>query len=112
MNSRDVRYNQVLHSPKRQVQPRSYSNVTTKSHKLSTREVKVPLSIDQKQEMAFGILIKVVGRIISLNTVKASNFGPHGNFEPFLARSVASFGEFCHKNEQNRLCLIKVCLQL
>jgi hypothetical protein len=37
-------------------------------------------------------------------TVNASNFGPHGNFEPFLARSVASLGEFCAKDEQNRLC--------
>jgi hypothetical protein len=33
-------------------------------------------------------------------TVKASNFGPHGNFGPFLPRSVASSGEFCAKNEK------------
>ncbi len=45
-----------------------------------------------------------------LITVKASNFGPHGNFGPFLARSVASLGEFCVKNEQNRLRKSKVCL--
>ncbi len=44
-------------------------------------------------------------------TVKASNFGPHENFEPFLARSLASLGEFCAKNEQNRLCKSYVRLQ-
>jgi hypothetical protein len=44
-------------------------------------------------------------------TIKASNFGPHGNFGPLLARSVASLGEFCAKNEQNQLCKLKVCLQ-
>jgi hypothetical protein len=30
-------------------------------------------------------------------TVKASNVGPHGNFEPFLARSAPSVGESCIK---------------
>ncbi len=36
-------------------------------------------------------------------TVKASNFEPHGNFGPILARSVASLGDLCTKNEQNRV---------
>ncbi len=48
----------------------------------------------------------------NFDTVKASNFGPHGNLGPFLANSVASLGEFCAKNEENRLCKSKVCLQL
>jgi hypothetical protein len=47
-----------------------------------------------------------------IRTMKASNFGPHGNFEPFLVRPVASLGELCAKNEQNRLCKSKVCLKL
>ncbi len=46
------------------------------------------------------------------HTVKASNFGPHGNFGPYLARSVAHLSEYCAKNEQNRLCKSNVCLQL
>jgi hypothetical protein len=37
-------------------------------------------------------------------TVKASNFGPHGNFLPFLARSVVSLGISCSKNDQNVVC--------
>ncbi len=36
------------------------------------------------------------------NTVKASYFGPQENVEPFSARSVASLGEFCAKNEKKR----------
>jgi hypothetical protein len=47
-----------------------------------------------------------------MGTVKAPNFGPHGNFGPFLARSVASLNEFCAKNEQNQSCKLKVSLQL
>jgi hypothetical protein len=32
------------------------------------------------------------------DTVKAPNFAPHGNFGPFLARSIACLGEFlCQK---------------
>jgi hypothetical protein len=46
------------------------------------------------------------------NTVKVSNFGPHRNFGPFLARFVASLGEFCAKKlKMNRLCKLKVYLQ-
>jgi hypothetical protein len=48
----------------------------------------------------------------TLTNVKASNFGPHVNFGPFLARSIASLGEFCAKNEQNGLSKSKVRLQL
>jgi hypothetical protein len=33
--------------------------------------------------------------------VKASNFGPDGNFGLFLVSSVASVDEACTKNEQN-----------
>jgi hypothetical protein len=36
-------------------------------------------------------------------TVKASNFGPHGNFGLLLASSVASVDESCTKNEKNRI---------
>jgi hypothetical protein len=50
-------------------------------------------SIDELQKPAHG------------NTIKASNFGP------FLARSVASFGESFTENEQNRVCKSKVFLQ-
>jgi hypothetical protein len=32
-----------------------------------------------------------------LSTFKAFTFGAHVNFGPFLASSVASFGEFCTK---------------
>jgi hypothetical protein len=45
-------------------------------------------------------------------TVKASNFGPHGNFGLFLASSVASMDELCTQNEQNRICRSKVFPQL
>ncbi len=41
-------------------------------------------------------------------SVKASNFGRHGTFEPFLASSVASWDEICNKNEQNRIWKSKV----
>jgi hypothetical protein len=34
---------------------------------------------------------------------KTSDFEPHGNFEPFLASSVASLDEICTKNEQNKI---------
>jgi hypothetical protein len=44
--------------------------------------------------------------------VKAPNFGPHGNFELFLAMSVASEDESCTENEQNRSCRSNVFLQL
>jgi hypothetical protein len=47
-----------------------------------------------------------------MNTVEASNFGPHGNFGLLLARSVASLGESCTKNEQNRVWESYVFLQL
>ncbi len=45
------------------------------------------------------------------STVKASNFGPHGNFAPFTARFVASLGKFCAKNESN-LKMKRLFLQL
>jgi hypothetical protein len=37
--------------------------------------------------------------LFQVYTVKASNFGPHENFGPFLARSIASLGEFCAINK-------------
>ncbi len=46
------------------------------------------------------------------HTVRASNFGPHGNFGPFLASSVASLDESCTKNEQNQIFRSKVFLEL
>jgi hypothetical protein len=46
------------------------------------------------------------------SNVKASNFGPHGNFGHFLASSVASVDESCTKNEQSWICRSKVFLQL
>ncbi len=49
---------------------------------------------------------------VTVNTVRASNFGPHGNFGPFLGGSVASLDESWTKNEQNRMCRSKVFLQL
>jgi hypothetical protein len=45
---------------------------------------------------------------MSENTVKASNFGPHGNVGLFLASSVASVEESCTKNEQNRIFTSKL----
>jgi cadherin EGF LAG seven-pass G-type receptor 1 len=45
-------------------------------------------------------------------TVKASNFGPSGNFGLFLASSVPSVDESCTKNKQNRICRSKGFLQL
>ncbi len=45
-------------------------------------------------------------------TVKASNFAPHGNFGPILARSVAAFDEFCTKHEQKKVHKSIVFLQL
>jgi hypothetical protein len=47
-----------------------------------------------------------------LKTVKASNFGPHGNFGLFSTSSVASVNESCTKNKQNQICRSKVFLQL
>ncbi len=47
-----------------------------------------------------------------LDTVKASNFGPHGNFGLFLTSFVASVDESCTKNERNRICRSEVFLQL
>jgi hypothetical protein len=47
-----------------------------------------------------------------VNTVKASTFGPHGNFGLLLASSVASVVESCTKNEQNQICKSNVFLQL
>jgi hypothetical protein len=43
-------------------------------------------------------------------TVKASNFEPHGNFGPFLARFVPYLGVFVPK--MNQLRKSTVCLQL
>jgi hypothetical protein len=51
-------------------------------------------------------------RFRDVGTVKACNFGPHGNFGPLLARSVAVLGELRIKNEQNRVCKSKVFPQL
>jgi hypothetical protein len=48
----------------------------------------------------------------ALSTVKAPNFGPHGNVGLFLASSVASADESRTKNEQNRTCRPNVFLQL
>jgi hypothetical protein len=45
---------------------------------------------------------------IGMRTVKASNFAPHQNFGPILARSVASLGQLCTKNEQNKAFKSKV----
>jgi hypothetical protein len=39
-----------------------------------------------------------------LSTVKASNFGRHGNFASFLSRFAASLGELRTKNERNWVC--------
>ncbi len=36
-------------------------------------------------------------------TAKASNFGPRGNFESFLAASVSSLDKLCTKNEQHQI---------
>ncbi len=49
---------------------------------------------------------------VPLDTVKASNFGPQGNFGLFLTSSVAPLDESCTKNEQNRICRPEVLLQL
>jgi hypothetical protein len=38
-------------------------------------------------------------KMLQSYTVKVSNFEPHGNFGPFLARFVASLDELCTKNE-------------
>jgi hypothetical protein len=45
-------------------------------------------------------------------TLKAPNFGPHGNFGPFFASFVASLDESCTKHEHNQICGSKVFLQL
>jgi hypothetical protein len=59
------------------------------------------------------IFILILPKIHYYNdTVKGSNFGPHGNFGFFLASSVASVDESCTKNEQNRICRSKVFPQL
>ncbi len=52
------------------------------------------------------------GPFFAFDTVKASNFGPHGNFAIFLASSVTSVDESCAKNEQNWICRSKVFLQI
>jgi hypothetical protein len=46
------------------------------------------------------------------DTVKAFNFGPHGNFGLFLTSSVASVDEPCTKSEENRICRSEVFLEL
>jgi hypothetical protein len=48
----------------------------------------------------------------SWSTVKAPNFGPHGNFGLFLASSVASVDESCTKNEKNRTCRPNIFIKL
>ncbi len=46
-------------------------------------------------------------------TIKPSNFAPHGNFGPILARSVASLDELCTKHEhQNEVRKSKVFMML
>ncbi len=45
-------------------------------------------------------------------TIEASNFGPHGNFGPYLASSVASLDESRAKIEKNRVCKSKLFLQI
>ncbi len=47
-----------------------------------------------------------------IRTVKAPNFGPHGNFGSFFASSVASLDESCTKYEQTQICRSNVFLQL
>jgi hypothetical protein len=47
--------------------------------------------------MRQGLLLGTWNTNLRIITVKASNFGTHGNFGPFLARSVAYLGEFCAK---------------
>jgi hypothetical protein len=41
-------------------------------------------------------------------TVKASNCGPHGIFEPFLASSVASFDEYVPKRNRTKFADLKI----
>jgi hypothetical protein len=85
-------------------------------------EVFVKLLVDQTFSGTCTFLLKLTSFfflfknkiwIWNESTVKASNFGPHGNFGGlFLASSVASVDESCTENEQNRICRSKVSLQL
>jgi hypothetical protein len=45
-------------------------------------------------------------------TVKASNFGHHGNFGPTFEISAASLDESCTRNEQNQIFRSEVFLEL
>ncbi len=54
----------------------------------------------------------ILWRRPSIYTVKVSNFGPHGNFGPFFASSVASFDESCTKYEQKQIRISYAFLQL
>jgi hypothetical protein len=57
--------------------------------------------------------VRFKGNLLSLvSTVKASNFGPHGNIGLFLASSVASVDESCANIEPNRICRSEGFLQL
>ncbi len=55
-------------------------------------------------------VVTIDERIYTARTVKASNFGPFGNFGHFLASSVASVDESRTKNKQNQICRSKVFL--
>jgi hypothetical protein len=56
-------------------------------------------SKSQAQAFGSGFIIFFFFFFNLQDTVKALNFGPHGNFELFLASSVASVDESCTKNE-------------
>ncbi len=45
-------------------------------------------------------------------TVKASNFGPHGNFGPLFQNNFLSSKRFLQKNEENKSCRKTLDLQI
>jgi hypothetical protein len=47
-----------------------------------------------------------------MNTVKAPNFGPHGNFGPLFQKWLLSLKLILQKNEENKSCRNTLDLQI
>ncbi len=45
-------------------------------------------------------------------TIKAPNFGPHGNFGPLFRKSLLSLKRVLQKNEENKSCRNTLDLQI
>jgi hypothetical protein len=64
---------------------------------LQRRERETQFSVQPVAKFERLIAVRPVEILVFESTVKASNFGPHGNFGRFLASSVASVDKSCTK---------------